>query len=256
VNCVRPPTEAESTQVSELILLSDCGLLTALFGARAGALLTHLQTRPRNPYSGEHTLVIAEDRDDPRRPPLFSALRDVGEGSSGAPGKEGGPSASPVVGALRDVGEGSSGAPGKEGGPSASPVVGALVASLGREMRAERLPAAHLFFQWYGAGLAARLPFLARAERALSEIGASDYYVSNIALLPESRRRGLGRQLLDAGKARARELGAERLVLDVEEHNEGARAFYLHQGFAEERPLLVDLGRGRRFVFRRLSKVL
>lgn len=123
-------------------------------------------------------------------------------------------------------------------------------------MRAERLPAAHLFFQWYGAGLAARLPFLARAERALSEIGASDYYVSNIALLPESRRRGLGRQLLDAGKARARELGAERLVLDVEEHNEGARAFYLHQGFAEERPLLVDLGRGRRFVFRRLSKVL
>lgn len=56
---VRPPYSAESGIVAELILQSDCGLLHALFGEEAAALLASLQSRPRNPYASENALVIA-----------------------------------------------------------------------------------------------------------------------------------------------------------------------------------------------------
>ena len=47
--------------MAQLVLMSDCGLLPALFGPRALELIRHLQSAGPNPYSADKTLVTAEE---------------------------------------------------------------------------------------------------------------------------------------------------------------------------------------------------
>ena len=57
-------------------------------------------------------------------------------------------------------------------------------------------------------------------------------YIYDIEVRPEHRRRGYGREVLDAGALAARDLGARVLGLNVFGHNEGARAMYEQAGYA------------------------
>ena len=57
-------------------------------------------------------------------------------------------------------------------------------------------------------------------------------YIYDIEVRPEQRRRGYGREVLDAGALAARDLGAEALGLNVFGHNDGARALYEQAGYA------------------------
>jgi ribosomal-protein-alanine N-acetyltransferase len=66
-----------------------------------------------------------------------------------------------------------------------------------------------------------------------------------LAVHPDSRRRGLGRRLLEGGLAEARERGAEKVFLEVAADNEAAIALYLSAGFTEaaRRPRYYPGGR-------------
>ncbi|MCL8025130.1 GNAT family N-acetyltransferase [Nocardioides bruguierae] len=64
--------------------------------------------------------------------------------------------------------------------------------------------------------------------------------LQRISVLPEHRRTGLASALLDAVVALAREGGCDRVLLEVREDNDGARAFYARHGF-------VDLARRKRY---------
>jgi ribosomal protein S18 acetylase RimI-like enzyme len=55
-------------------------------------------------------------------------------------------------------------------------------------------------------------------------------------VLPEFRRLGVGRALLEAAEARARNLGCCKLTLEVREDNEGARSLYESAGFGDFAP--------------------
>jgi ribosomal protein S18 acetylase RimI-like enzyme len=195
---VRPPAAIESSSVSALIILSDCGMLPALFGPAVGHLLEYLQHQSANPYCRENTLVTTE-----------------------AP----------------------------EG-----PVIGALVGSRAEVTRRANLHTAALLFKWYGPRVLIRFARLARAGVALRDLDQSDFYLSHIAVLPEHRGRGAGRELLLAGEARARQQGARRCVLDVEEHNDGALSFYARLEYRRTSILTIDLGRGGVFTFQRLAR--
>jgi ribosomal protein S18 acetylase RimI-like enzyme len=138
--------------------------------------------------------------------------------------------------------------------PGAAAVIGALVGSRADVTGRTSLHTAALLFKWYGLRVAARLPRLARAGRALKGLEPSDFYVSHIAVLPGHRRQGAGRELLLAGESRARQQRARRCVLDVEMHNEAAQSFYARLGYRTASLLIVDLGRGGVFTFRRLIK--
>ena len=198
---IRPPEPSERGVVSELILQSDCGLLTALFGAEVCLLLTHLQSKPSNPYSSSNILVIADQTMSPS-------------------------------------------------------IVGALVGSRMDEARRSNLRAAALLFRWYGSAVITRFSRLARAGRVLEGLGPADFYLSHIAVLPERRGRGAGRDLLRAGEQRARKQGATRLVLDVEAGNGGARSFYDRLDYRLLSVVRIDLGRRGTFSFLRLCKGL
>jgi ribosomal protein S18 acetylase RimI-like enzyme len=70
-------------------------------------------------------------------------------------------------------------------------------------------------------------------------LGFSTFYarplinVHDLAVLPDQRGRGVGRQLLAAVEARARALGCCKLTLEVLENNRRAIALYTAAGFAQ-----------------------
>ncbi len=92
------------------------------------------------------------------------------------------------------------------------------------------------------AGLADSVPTVSYlvAERDGSPVGhavvsvASDIAeLQRIAVDAGARRTGAGSALLAAVVARAKERGADRLLLEVREGNAAARSFYETRGFAE-----------------------
>ena len=66
------------------------------------------------------------------------------------------------------------------------------------------------------------------------------FYISSIAVHEKWRNQGIGRRLMDATNARARQLARPRLSLICLERNEGAMRFYRRLGFRElaRRPLV------------------
>ena len=56
--------------------------------------------------------------------------------------------------------------------------------------------------------------------------------IHDLVVLPEHRGGGVGRLLLEAVEAKARELGCCKLTLEVNEKNEGARRLYKTAGFS------------------------
>jgi ribosomal protein S18 acetylase RimI-like enzyme len=102
----------------------------------------------------------------------------------------------------------------------------------------------------------ARFPGLLRAGKALDDLRTNDFYLSHIAVVPELRGRGTGSLLLRASEERAKALGAGRVVLDVEEHNERARAFYARLDYQKVSLVRIDLRRMGAFTFLRLGKAL
>lgn len=56
----------------------------------------------------------------------------------------------------------------------------------------------------------------------------------SVGVLPEFRREGLGQFLLDYGIATARDMGAKRMILEVNITNEAAIMLYEHNGFMRD----------------------
>lgn len=73
----------------------------------------------------------------------------------------------------------------------------------------------------------------------LKDSPGNDFYharryacINHIATSKGKQRQGIGRALMDAARAMAREFGASRLELDVFSMNAVARKFFASQGFA------------------------
>ena len=61
-----------------------------------------------------------------------------------------------------------------------------------------------------------------------------DCWLEDLYVEESARGEGLGKALLEAALARAKARHCRRIELDVNEENEGARAFYRAAGFTEE----------------------
>jgi ribosomal protein S18 acetylase RimI-like enzyme len=72
---------------------------------------------------------------------------------------------------------------------------------------------------------------------------AEDCWLEDLYVVPEARRSGLGRALVDAALDSARERGCVRIELDVDEDNDPALGLYAAAGFS-----LESKGRGRTLV--------
>jgi ribosomal protein S18 acetylase RimI-like enzyme len=63
-------------------------------------------------------------------------------------------------------------------------------------------------------------------------------WISGVGVLPAWRRRGVGRAMMEALLANAREAGIAQVTLEVIVRNAAARALYAELGFTEQRELL------------------
>ena len=68
---------------------------------------------------------------------------------------------------------------------------------------------------------------------ALSRVIADEMELLTIAVLPNSRRTGLGGKLLGEVHATARGLGAQKALLEVAESNNAARLLYQRNGYRQ-----------------------
>jgi ribosomal-protein-alanine N-acetyltransferase len=66
----------------------------------------------------------------------------------------------------------------------------------------------------------------------LFRVAADEAEIIMLAVVPEARRRGLGRRLVDAAATMAAQHGARALFLEVSQANHPARALYSAAGFA------------------------
>lgn len=105
-----------------------------------------------------------------------------------------------------------------------------------------------------GTDMIRRLGTLVRMQSTIGRIGRDEYYISNVAVFPEHRRKGVGARLIELAAAQAAASGARAVVLDVETDNPGARRLYERLGFrpSRETPRVV-LG-SRSFAFVRMSR--
>ena len=67
----------------------------------------------------------------------------------------------------------------------------------------------------------------------LIRVAADEAEILSIGVVPRARRLGTGRRLVSAGAAKARDMGAVTLFLEVARENEAARALYAAGGFTE-----------------------
>lgn len=95
-----------------------------------------------------------------------------------------------------------------------------------------------LIIEYLGFGYYRRLLRMRNAHRAIGSLERNEYLVSNIAIIPQFRNRGLGEILIQEAVRRARHEDCSRLVLDVMPSNRAAIRCYEKSGFtvAQKRP--------------------
>lgn len=71
-------------------------------------------------------------------------------------------------------------------------------------------------------------------ENAEDEAVEGEYYVDSLAVLPQYRRRGIGRMLLEAQVEKAKLAGFNKITLLVDPKNTSAQKLYKEVGFREE----------------------
>lgn len=76
-------------------------------------------------------------------------------------------------------------------------------------------------------------------ENMEDEAKAGEFYVDSVAVLPQMRKRGIGRLLLDAAIEKARKERVREIVLAVDPHNEKAQHLYKAVGFNPDGNLFI-----------------
>jgi len=80
-----------------------------------------------------------------------------------------------------------------------------------------------------------RIPRMSRINTIMDKVwipvSDEEYYIEHLAILPEWRRQGIGKRLVEFATAQARAKGLKRLTLDVEVENEVGRRFWESLGF-------------------------
>jgi ribosomal protein S18 acetylase RimI-like enzyme len=130
---------------------------------------------------------------------------------------------------------------------------GMLLGYSGREKSMEDPSTGLGLLRLLGLGMVRRLGRLLRLQSTLGRVTPGEWYVSNIAVYPERREKGVGAGLMARAETEAKAAGCATLVLDVETDHLPARGLYAHLGYEQRAAMEISLG-GRVFRFLRLGK--
>jgi len=113
---------------------------------------------------------------------------------------------------------------------------GMLLGYTGRQKNEVLLHTGRLLIEYFRTRFICALPRLLKAETVLTSPRKDDFYVSNVAVYPEFRSKGVATALLLDAEKRASSAGVKRLVLDVEAENSTALSLYRKLGFQGDGP--------------------
>ncbi|WP_350343273.1 N-acetyltransferase [Proteinivorax tanatarense] len=87
-----------------------------------------------------------------------------------------------------------------------------------------------------------------RAEKKFINIKDDEFYISNIAVSPSFRKKGIGKKLLEHVYKESKNLGLKNLVLDVATKNEKAIGLYKNIGMEKHEKINATI-KGEQFSF-------
>jgi ribosomal protein S18 acetylase RimI-like enzyme len=102
----------------------------------------------------------------------------------------------------------------------------------------------------------ARLPLLLKFNKAVGGVKKGEFYISNVATLPQYQGRGVGTALIAKAEQKAKQRGAGKMVLDVEKENLKAIKLYKQLSYEIIQESSVQLGKGEVVDSYRMSKAL
>ncbi len=95
---------------------------------------------------------------------------------------------------------------------------------------------------------------LLKFNSSVGQFKKGEYYISNIAIYPEFRGKGLGRELIQKAEEDAKRKHSKKVVLDVEKENNRAIKFYKELGYIKVKEFTVYLEKEKVLYFYRMKK--
>ena len=135
-------------------------------------------------------------------------------------------------------------------------IAGMLLGYDGKIKKKENLRTGLLLFKKMGIGMISQFPTFMRFNATIGKLGMDEYYISNIAVYPEYRRRGVGKKLIFLAHEEARNADVRRVVLDVEKDNPGAIKLYEKLGYKVIKEFSIRLRKNGDLHFYRMEKDL
>jgi ribosomal protein S18 acetylase RimI-like enzyme len=119
-------------------------------------------------------------------------------------------------------------------------LAGLVVAYPGKLMKSLELPMAWHLLKI--RGLKGFLQFFVKALplAGIKEAEDDEYFISNLAVLPEQQGRGLGSHILTQTERKASALGFKKISLTVDVDNDRARKLYERVGFAPVKKVFIE----------------
>ena len=101
-----------------------------------------------------------------------------------------------------------------------------------------------------------KLSAFLKLNRTVGKLDDGEYYISNIAIYPKYRGRGIGKRLLFENEQWAKDAGVERIVMDVEKDNINAMRFYKNSAYKILEEFSVSIEKTKIIDFYRIIKKL
>ena len=118
----------------------------------------------------------------------------------------------------------------------------------------ESLRTGFLLFKEMGLRTICKFLTLMRFNATIGKVYDGEYYISNIAIYPQYRGQGVGKELILKVEIKAKMFGLEKIVLDVEKENASAINFYRKLGYKAIKEFSLPLQRNKILSFYRMTK--
>ncbi len=125
-----------------------------------------------------------------------------------------------------------------------------------KEKKKENLHTGYLLFCYHWGAMISKLPTFLSFNSSVGQLAKEQFYLSNIAVYPKYRGRGIGKILMQKALEQAKKQGYNTMVLDVEKYNNPAISLYKKLGFEIINEFKLSPIKGKQLTFYRMVKGL
>jgi len=118
----------------------------------------------------------------------------------------------------------------------------------------ENLRTVFLVFKKMGISIFDKFLSLMKFNATVGRLTNSEYYISNIAVYPHYKRKGVGKRLMLQAEQEVNMANNERIVLDVKKENLNAITFYKEMGYKMILEFAISLQKDKILHFVRMTK--